>query len=687
MFAHPVGALQTASDNVAFEVHQETQRVAEALSAIPAKKRTSPDFRRQLFEAMRATGPNGTVKDPSKVFHLDDDALQLAHTMRGEFDRLFWEKVARGEMKPEQYIEGYVPRMIDMRQFRSGLEGTFLRSPTDVRNFRKMVSEEFLASGVAEKIADDPTQLALFNPDQLPKGFGPREAKALQTIFGKAKEYNVFPKSVLEILSSRKPLDAEQINLLGALRGVVGKEEIPENIFDSALLKRKKGTKLPTLDDPLQGYLRAVEKNARKRNFGPLIEPVKDVNGKVISPSPLQASLDDMGARFPEHQKVLAEITKSVMGYPRPIDEAIDTVAEVMFKNPESWRVGSRMLKDLTYAGALGMKPAAGIRNLFSYMMTGTALGKDDAISGALIAEKNFDFWRNEALQNRALANEFADELDEIREVLPGALGYMSEKSRDYARTMLGMQHYTEEKFRTWTNTSAMLKVLRERGNFDPSYLREADRLEVQKLLAAARKAGTDEAWWDAARVVGKKTTDLVAWRYGPAGTGPIPQGRSTKLVSMFTSWPLNYASLLQHWASSGRTQHIVNMGVAASLIDKFAVEAFGYTRATGLTSQGEGQERDVASAIPSGPFDLAIPPIPRALYGAQQLAYGAVSGNQGDIREGKMALRRNLSTTLGMGRGESFWRGMEDAGEENTPDAMIRLLLGGTPQRARDAE
>lgn len=688
MFAHPIGLLQQASDNVAMEVHQETQKIAEVLQAIPASKRTSAQFRSDLFKVMRATGAKGAVKNPAALFGVDDDALNLAHHLRGEFDRLFWEKVERGDLKREQYREGYIPSIIDMKEFRRHIQGRFLRSPTAVQRFRASLPDEFLKSEAAKAIAEDPRNLALFNPDQLPQHFGPREAQALQQVFQRAEAHNIEPRSVLEILSSRKPIEAEDINLLAALRGAVGKEAPPENIFDATLLERKEGTKLPLLDDPLRAYLRDVEKNARKRNFGPLIEPVKDPEtGKVLSESPIQASLREMGGKFPEHQKVLVDVTKSVMGYPRPIDEAMDTIAETIFKDPESWRVGSRMLKDLTYAGALGLKPAAAVRNLFSYMMTGSALGKDDAISGALVAQKDWNFWRNEAIQNRALANEFADELDEIREVLPGGLGMFSEKSREFAQTMLKMQHFTEERFRTWTNTSAMLKVLRERGNFDPSYLRGVDAAGVRKMIAAAQKTNTNEAWWDVARLVGKKTTDLVAWRYGPAGQGVIPQGRTTKLFAMFSSWPLNYASLLLHWGSEGRVQHIVNMGVAAALVDKMALEGLGLTRTTGLTAMGEGQEKDVFNAIPSGPIDTSLAPIPRAALGAGQALSGALSQDRGAWREGTRAVTRNVPTIFGLGRVEPAWRGMKDAEDERKKEALIRLLYGGTPQRLGDAE
>ena len=687
LFAHPIGLLQTARDNGVMEVHQETQKIAEVLGAIPASKRTSPEFRSDLFKAMRATGAKGAVKNPAALFGVDDDALNLASHLRGEFDRLFWEKVDRGDLKPEQYIEGYVPRMIDMKEFRRSLEGRFLRSPTSVQRFRASLPDEFLSSPAAQAIAEDPANLALFNRDQLPQHFGPREAQALQQVFRKAGEYNIEPRSVLEILSSRKPIEAEDVNLLAALRGAVREEAPPENVFDATLLERRK-TKLPLLDDPLRAYLRDVERNARKRNFGPLIEPVKDpVTGEVTVLSPIQAALKQIGPKFPEHQKVLVDVTKSVMGYPRPIDEAMDTIAETIFKDPDSWRAGSRMLKDLTYAGALGLKPAAAVRNLFSYMMTGSALGKDDAISGALVAQKDWNFWREQATQNGSLANEFADELDEIREVLPGTLGMMSEKSREFAQTMLKMQHFTEEKFRTWTNTSAMLKVLRERGNFDPSYLRGVDAEAVKKALTVAQKTNTNEAWWDVARLVGKKTTDLVAWRYGPAGQGVIPQGRTTKLFTMFSSWPLNYASLLLHWGSEGRVQHIVNMGVAAALVDKMALEGLGLTRATGLTSMGEGRENDVFNAIPSGPLDTSLAPIPRALIGAGQAAVGALSQDRGAFREGTRAVTRNIPTIFGLGRVEPAWRGMKDAEDERKKEALIRLLYGGTPQRPGDAE
>ena len=689
-----VGMLQDANENVMGRIHERFSEIAEAVrsSNISQKKLWDEGFQQQLFTAMRKSGAGGMVKpeDVAATMKLDDDALALAGPMRKMFDDLFLVKIERGDLTWDDYIHGYLPKMIDQNAFRAEFKGYGRLLQTQaVHNLqRKGIFSVPIPDDVHDpkelyrRVREGSIQTEV---PELKDTFTEQDASDLMRVQAVANRMNIGRKSAVEILRRGQSQVDEPVSILKEMRKILsgGEKEAPGEPFDPSLERRRR-TNIPYEKNPMKILLRSIVKDARREFYGPLTTPLKDAEGKIIQESPLQEAINKIGPQFPKHQKLVADIAKSVMGYPSKWDEKIDLLAESWGWNPETMPAAIRIVKDLTYAGALGMKPATGIRNLFSYMLTGSALGKEDAIQGFAQAQKNWDFWKKEAVNNRALSNEILDELDFARDIPAGNLGKISQVSQHYAEAMLGIQRFTEEKFRTWTNTAAMLKVLRERSAFNPGYLRDLDAARAREMLA---KASTDEDWWNAARYIGKKTTDLVAWKYGPGGTGPALQGRTEKLFTMFSSWPLNYASLLQHWAASGRTQHVLNMGVAAALLDKAAIEQFGYTRLTGLSGQGESREQDIFMGLPSGPFDWAIAPLPRLLVGAGQAIGGSAMQDETLAREGGAQIKRNLSTIFGLGAVPRAWQGMKNAEEDRKREAYIRLLFGGTPQREGDAE
>ena len=689
-----VGMLQDANENVMARVHERMSEIAQAIrtSGIPQQKLWSEEFQQQLFSAMRKTGAGGMVKpeNVAAVASFGDDVLSLAGPMRKMFDDLFLAKIERGDLTWDQYIDGYVPKMIDQRAFRAEFQG--YQRLLETRVVHNLQRKGVFSVPIPDDV-HDPAELyrrvregsIQTEIPTLKDSFTEQDARDLMRVQTVADRMNINRKSAVEILRRGQSLVDEPVSILKEMRKILsgGEKEAPGEPFDPSLERRRR-TNIPYEKNPMKILLRSIVKDARREFYGPLTTPIKDEAGKVIQDSPLQAAINNIGPEFPQHQKLVADIAKSVMGYPSKMDEVVERLGERWFSNPDTAPTSLRIVKDLTYAGALGMKISTGIRNLFSYMLTGSALGKEDAIQGFAQAQKNWEFWKKEAVNNRALSNEVLDELEFARDIPAGNLGKISETSRAYAEAMLGIQRFTEEKVRTWTNTAAMLKVLRERSSFNPGYLRDLDAARAREMLA---KASTDEDWWNAARYIGKKTTDLVAWKYGPGGTGPALQGRTEKLFTMFSSWPLNYASLLQHWAANGRTQHVLNMGVAAAILDKMALEKFGYTRLTGLSGQGESREQDIFMGLPSGPFDWAMAPLPRALVGVGQAVGGAAMQDEALSREGGAQIKRNLSTIFGLGAVPRAWQGMKDAEEERKRQAYIRLLWGGTPQREEDAE
>lgn len=691
-----VGMTQDAQEALYAAIHARSAEVADTMKAagIPREKLDSEAFQDQLFRAMRKTGAGGMVKpgDIPAMLKLDDDALALAGPLRAHFDDMFLRKIDRGEMTWDQYIHGYVPKMLDPNAFRAEFKDyRVLLAPSSVHDLQRKGIFDLQTPKGKNRITD-PAELVRevkagnirgSNPD-LPKQFTEDDARMLLRVDEVSRRFRINRRSTVEILRQGQSMVDEPVSIARQMRRLAtGKAEDPGEPFDP-FSERRKRTRIPYETNPVKILLRSIVKDARKEFYGPLTTPIKNAEGKIIQESPLQQAIDNIGRGYPEHQKLLADIAKSVMGYPSKWDEKWESWGESFFKNPQTAPILVRIAKDLTYAGALGWKISTGIRNLFSYMMTGSALGLEDAIQGQIHAQKNWDFWMKEAVNNRALSNEILDELDFARDIPQGNLGKISETARYYTEAMLSIQKFTEEKFRTWTNTAAMLKVLRERGNFNPSYLRDLDAAKAKDLIA---KASTEEEWWDVARFIGKKTTDLVAWKYGPGGTGPSLQGKTNKLFTMFTSWPLNYASLLQHWAAQGRTQHILNMGVAAAILDKIAIEKFGYTRLTGLSAQGESREQDVFMGMPAGPFDFGVPPIPRALWGAGKGFVGSFSQDPAIAAEGGAEMKRNVPTISGLGAVPRAWQGMKDAEDARKRETYIRLLFGGTPQREEDAE
>ena len=689
-----VGMLQDANESVMARIHERFSEIAEAVrsSNISQKKLWDEGFQQQLFTAMRKSGAGGMVKpgDVSLVMKLDDDALALAGPMRKMFDDLFLAKIERGDLTWDDYLHGYVPKMIDQNAFRAEFKG--YQRLLETRVVHNLQRKGVFSVPIPDDV-HDPKELyrrvregsIQTEMPALKESFTEQDASDLMRVQTVADRMNIGRKSAVEILRRGQSLVDEPVSILKEMRKIIsgGEGEIPGEPFDPSLERRRR-TRIPYERNPMKVLLRSIVKDARREFYGPLTTPLKNAEGKIIQESPLQEAINKIGPEFPQHQKLVADIAKSVMGYPSSMDEVVERLGERWFSNPETAPTSIRIIKDLTYAGALGMKPATGIRNLFSYMLTGSALGKEDSIQGFAQAQKNWDFWKNEAVNNRSLSNEVLDELDFARDIPSGNLGKITQVSRTYAEAMLGIQRFTEEKFRTWTNTAAMLKVLRERSAFNPGYLRDLDAARAREMLA---KASSEEEWWNAARYIGKKTTDLVAWKYGPGGTGPALQGPTEKLFTMFSSWPLNYASLLQHWAASGRTQHILNMGVAAAILDKAAIEQFGYTRLTGLSGQGESREQDVFVGLPSGPFDWAMAPVPRLLMGVGQAAGGVAMQDEALGREGGAQIKRNLSTIFGLGAVPRAWQGMKNAEEDRKREAYIRLLFGGTPQREGDAE
>lgn len=407
--------------------------------------------------------------------------------------------------------------------------------------------------------------------------------------------------------------------------------------------------------------------------------------GTVTADSPFQQAIDSLHG-FPNHQKLLTQHVRQMLGYPDPWDLVVSNATETLTNDPTTYKRFSGALRGLIYGGALGppTKLATQVRNYFQTALNVPALGLQSTIDGVVEANRNWGKWMAKTASAGALDNQLSDELAVIeRTQLPGTLGKFSELSQQVSEYLMAGQRYSETKNRVWTFTGTYVKALRQGKEFDASYLFKADAEKAKFLLDQAK---TPEELDKAATWVAAQTTKQTMFNYGPAGQGPAFYGDTKKMLTMFSSWPVNYASLMLHWGSDERIQRVVNNAVTVALIDKLAYKHLGLQRVTGFTDRN-----DSSSSLPlgTGPMGLSISPPAQVLGGLAEtgIGFGAAvasggSEGAGAMREGAMRIKRNVPTFIPGGtmatRGYRSYQELKD-------DMMNRYYarqLGYTPPR-----
>lgn len=740
VFQKIVGDLVARGDGAQLKALQlKSHFDTQLLSVLPKEYQnaaTLPETYDTIVGIIERTGANGVPVDAAAAAWLKKQPpalIEAAKPAQQILEQIRDQKIALGLMKPEDAQEAYWPHRPDTKKMRAwfnGKDASILQYPKEIqpyvdRAFSKLPLDtvldddtQLLVSRWANRHYGDETQPAtlrdfLFHaPDDAlrqfaekrgaflsgntGKGFFRQEGttlpefrykdlKATQQLLRASEEWNIRPPSLLDILSGKRdvvPKEAPE-DLFG-LRALIDEPDaLPNKVLDPSLIERQEGPRFPYKTNVVDVVHGEIDRFVRKEAFGDLIEPPRDpTTGGIIGKSQLEKYLDEIGPGFDNHKRVAVAVTKSVLGYKTPVDEILDGVAQTIF--PSEWEGASRWLRSMTYASALGPGPTklgTATRNVASTLNLVPMLGRSATERGILEATRNWDEWYNRALKSGALEHQLSDEVEAMRNVIPGNLGMLSQKSTEFAKYSLAMQHWTEDRIRTWGFTGAAIKVLEHRSNFDPSFLRRADAGKIRMLMAAAK---TDDDWQRIADFVGLKASEMAFWKYGRTGQGWATQGSTSKLFTMFTSWPLNFASYAMHLASSGRQEQLLRLGITAAFIDRAAREKLGLTRFTGYTQEGESQTPAFPSILPTGPLSMSEPPLVQALQGAGRVL-GAPFGT--NAREGFRQLERNLPTLTGVGLVPRAYDVYNELDQDEPRRAANRLFWGSAPPRGWEEE
>lgn len=711
----PIEMVKNATDaRDLYEIDQTMAFRQAVLGQLPENLRADPHIGERLSWVLERLGPSGrpsniTAQGELRVARglgLTDQEIEAAQAARRAY--IWWGegKVARGELTREQWVKNYLPRVVDTEAVRADFSGhRDLQSPEYAKAFAEKIKNVVLDEPI------DDFAFNMFSRRKDPQGnwippqepitakwlqrnmpgefnrrlfageiggtkFTPKEANELNSVLNKADEWGIEPKSLLDMLAGSRIKPEPNVTIQQAFKWA--NDDSPKlGVFDPHNVERVKGDPHPPFRrDLFEVTEKYIRKDANDIYLKPLIEGQKDPVTGEAAPGLLDEYFNQLGPGHDEEKKYVTELMKNALGYPRPLDAALDHWAQRISPDPHAATKLVTIIRDLTYSGALGMaKVGTLVRNLATQFLAVPALGRSAIENGMLAVARDPEKWHRIAVEDGLLTRELTDDLAVAQHARPFGfnLGYFSEKIRDMSHATLSMMHSSEERLKTWLHTSTIQEVHRLGKEFDPSYLRPMDSKIAREMM---EKAKTPEEMENVSRWIGKKTTELIAWRYGPTGVGPMAAGKTTKLFTMFTSWPMNYASLLRYWASSGRVQQIINTGVTVALLDKLAHDQLGITRLTGLSPEGESRPPLYPGGLPTGPLETSLPPVPQ--LGASLLF--------GSPREKAQSLRRNAWTLTGPGAMIPRERGVYDevqAGE--LARARLRGELGITPTRVED--
>lgn len=307
----------------------------------------------------------------------------------------------------------------------------------------------------------------------------------------------------------------------------------------------------------LQAYLRGG-------SFVKFVEPVMD----EVNPAALRLLrvgtqfVDDAGFRL--YQKYL----QRVAGFPTA-DEAymsnsIRNMARAvgMKELADSARPAlefSGMLTNLVYSGALGFRLGSALKNLTQLNLAWSDLGMKYTLRG--ISDFMKTPWPE--FEKLAVLSPGLEGLAAASDAITRAGAQVSRMS-DYS---LKLFNAMERFLRGSSYYGARAKFLElHQGGADLAKIgvRRALRPEIEALLgskgveAAADRFGRD--------VVGN-----TQFLYGPANTAALLSGPLGRMLGTFTSWPINYGSLLAAWAKEGRwdaiARHIMSAAILSNVV------------------------------------------------------------------------------------------------------------------------
>lgn len=630
------------------------QRVMEAVG----DKANDYEWRKNVLRpALQATGRGAQSVDYWQLLGKDPSdpemkrAMDAARGVRLALDDWFNELTEAGIIKPSDYIDHYIPLVLDKpkfwKMFTDLPEGKNLMSPAHAATlhtaFFDSLGDFHQPITIAGKQYNGMRALLYDNPDMFfqnisrkadgwyftPTGdrlkyLDDTRIRELESVRLVSKAVGVHPGTAINILRN---YEEPQFTLLGSR---LSPERLPENLLLPHALERA-GSNLPFVDDPLDSIVRYVEKSARKMYLEPLVKSmeVELPNGRKIKTTPLLQSLDDTLRR--QHaeglRNFIVEDLRNLMGMPKKegdgwsVERFLEDFAFKLHPDaPGQGRIASRMILESHYLGALGFAPGKAIRNLWGGLLTSTHLGGDYFSSGLVEFHRAPEKYTKMAAEFGALRN-FAPEITELARLNEAST--FGKVWKKFSSSGLKMFRDADDFMRSRSFTAGYMKAAAEREATTFEGFRKSVAGRLEALQAEAIRKGTPEAWHRFAGEFGARTADLTQWVYGKEGAPLAFQGPGGAIAGAFLQWPINYASLLTNWMAQGQHRKIVNMTLAASIIDRLARDELGINRFTGLS--GQGQNSSSGFDIPS-PFSVATI-APQEAISAPIAAAGAVVG------------------------------------------------------------
>lgn len=667
--------------------------------AVGAARLNDERFMDEVYTAMEGMGKGGELRAPLTV---SEDVLEAVRKSRRAMDRWFDDMVEKGLLTAEDYEDLYVPHMLDRKAFgkMAADKGITVDGARGVDNGLKKVFRAIENDSVEGY--DNARDFFVMNPNKFMENLldgglglnraeavkllgGEKRLKQLQSIVELSDEVVISPTSTISIMRA----GGTRGQRAGMWGGQIKDDWIPEQLRADFDIVRK-DTNIPVVRHLPTVIDRYTERMARRMYYEPLLREWNDPDqirlARILGVP--EDQVEKMSPKLQELHNKLADgdldqissiarrLVNSRLGVPSELDAVVSDLLLTIMKDPQSARLASRLALDLKYSGALGFNVAAAGRNLFQSLITATALGPEHLAMGIREVSRREKYWTELAAKKGALVDPVQEAFDVAKISNRGTTGRMWNA---YVESAFSLFHAADRKNRTWAfaggyrramlehdklqrlgTTDAVLKSMRDA--FEP--FRPADRLKLAKL---ALEGSADEF----ASAYGKAVSDTTHWVYGKRGSPLMTRNMVGANLGIFTTWPLNYISLMYEWASNGRIGPIMDMALGAAILER-AGEEVGLGRVTGFTSDTTGP----AKAIPAGPMPTDITPpsikgLGEAGYLAGQVGRAAV-GADADVEAWRV---RNL--TLGARPALRWWDALQSADDD--PERSIRRLTGAS--------
>lgn len=344
------------------------------------------------------------------------------------------------------------------------------------------------------------------------------------------------------------------------------------------------------------------------------------------------------------------------LGRSSPTDELIaKKIAKYtgMVVDPKTLDKTARKVTDLCYMGTLGMKPAVAGRNLFqSFIFTGTDIGggwhnmkRMIAGYGDLRNKETVDY-----LKDIGVVKQYAPELGAQLRAWTDSLVKVNDRPVNWESmrdAMMWMFKQSEEATRLATGAAAKRVWEEAEGKFAKGIIGKLDAKDIGEFSKSIGlkhrdksvqqhigKMLTDGNYEGAKKFFINNVSDDVNFIYGKMDSplGFYKAGAPGRLLSVFQSWPINYAELMVKWAKTGDLdQKMVSWVSSNAAAYVVMAEAWG----------GHTALHNTFFAVqPTMP--IVFEPIHKALWAAGQ----AATGNMDDAEKTFKSLTSHVGKT-----------------------------------------